>query len=347
MALVGIYERPYNMRATPMQRKIVVKKIILLNLSVLCILLCAFSWSQKRAGTLTKNLLLEWNGEVRRYYLYVPADLSDAPVPLVIVLHGGDQTLEEVVRHAPAQWMQLADRDRFIVAYPAGRNMHWHDCRDDNHGPDADTDDVGFISALIDELTKGYAVDQQRIYASGESNGGMMCYRLACELSDRIAAIGAVAANNPAIHTECTRPVNPVSILIMNGTADPIMPWDGGCIKDRRGKCWKNKGTVMSTIETVELWRSFLQADAAPAIDEFPDINKTDNSTVTQETYAHGIGGTEVVLYKVNNGGHTYPTIEWKTSDAGRTILPLGNQNQDIESIDQIWEFFKRHTLDR
>ena len=321
------------------------KKILRDLLSIiLCILLCAFSWSQKRAGTLFRNLQFAWNGEVRRYFLYVPADLSDEPVPLVIVLHGGDQTLDETLRHAPAQWMQLAVRDKFIVVYPAGRNRHWHDCRDDNQGSDAD--DVGFINALINELSISYAVDSRRIYATGESNGGMMCFRLACELSDRIAAVGAVAADYPAIHTECTGPVNPVSILIMNGTADPIMPWDGGCIKNRSGKCWNSKGTVMSTPETVEFWRSFLQADAAPIIDEIPDNDKTDNSTVTRETYAHGIEGTEVVLYKINGGGHTYPTIAWKTSDAGRSILPLGNQNQDIEGIDCIWEFFKRHTLD-
>ena len=328
-----------------MQRNTAIRKNILRVLIsiILCILLCAFSWSQKRTGTLIKNLLLAWNGEVRRYYLYVPADLSDEPVPLVIVLHGGDQPLEEAVRHAPAQWMQLAGREKFIVAYPAGRNRHWHDCRDDNQGSDAD--DVGFINALIDELAKVYAVDQQRIYASGESNGGMMCFRLACELSDRIAAVGSVAADYPAIHTECTGPVKPVSILIMNGTADPVMPWDGGCIQTPVGTCMKGKGTVLSTPETVEFWRSFLQADAVPGIDELPDSDKTDNSTVTRETYAHGIGGTEVVLYKVNNGGHIYPTIAWKTSDAGRSLLPLGNQNHDIEGIDCIWEFFKRHTL--
>ncbi|MCX5902137.1 MAG: esterase [Proteobacteria bacterium] len=327
-----------------------IRKNILYVLSsiILCVLLCAFAWSQKRDGTLIKHFKLEWDGEVRTYYLYVPDNLPEKmPAPLVMVLHGGGQTLQEVVRHAPARWMQLADRDKFIVVYPAGKNRHWHDCRDDNHGPDADTDDVGFISALIDELAKVYAVDQQRIYASGESNGGMMCYRLACELSDRIAAIGAVAANNPAIQTECTGPVNPISVLIMNGTADPIMPWDGGCIRNRRGNCWNNKGTVMSTPETVEFWRSFLQADAAPAIDEFPDIDSTDNSTVARELYANGSGGTEVVLYRINNGGHTYPTIQWKTADAGRSLSPLGNQNHDIEGIDQIWEFFKRHTIDR
>ena len=328
-----------------MQRNTAIRKNILRVLIsiILCILLCAFSWSQKRTGTLIKNLLLAWNGEVRRYYLYVPADLSDEPVPLVIVLHGGDQPLEEAVRHAPAQWMQLAGREKFIVAYPAGRNRHWHDCRDDNQGSDAD--DVGFINALIDELAKVYAVDQQRIYASGESNGGMMCFRLACELSDRIAAVGAVAADYPALHTECTGPVNPVSILIMNGTSDPIMPWDGGCIKNLRGKCWSNKGTVMSTQETVEFWRSFLQANAAPAIDEFPDIDTTDNSTVTRGTYTSGSGGTEVVLYRINNGGHMYPTMQWKTSDAEGSLLPFGNQNHDIEGVDCIWEFFKRHTL--
>jgi len=328
-----------------MQRNTAIRKNILRVLIsiILCIMLCAFSWSQKRAGTFTRNLLLAWNEEVRRYYLYVPADLSDGPVPLVIVLHGGDQTLEEAVRHAPAQWMQLADRDKFIVAYPAGRNRHWHDCRDDNQGSDAD--DVGFINALIDELAKVYAVDQQRIYASGESNGGMMCFRLACELSDRIAAVGAVAANYPALHTECPGPVNPVSILIMNGTADPIMPWDGGCIKNRREKCWNNKGTVMSTQETVEFWKQFLQTDTTPTVDAFPDSNKNDHSTVTRETSAHGIGGTEVVLYRVNGGGHTYPTIEWKIPGAGQSVLPFGNQNHDIEGVDCIWEFFKKHTL--
>jgi polyhydroxybutyrate depolymerase len=273
----------------------------------------------------------------------VPNRLPDHAYPLVIVLHGGQQTLDKAIRQTPARWMQLADRDKFIVVYPAGREENWNDCRGDQTLTDAD--DVGFINALIDEVSRDYAIDPERIYASGASNGGMMCYRLARELSHRIAAIGALIANNPAVDTACSAPVNPVSVLIMNGTADPLMKWDGGCIENGRGECQTANGTVVSTPDTVAFWKTFLHTDAEASIENFPNRNRRDDCTVTRETYSNGDNGTELVLYKINNGGHTYPTIRWKVSALVRSRLGIGNQDGDIEGVDYIWDFFKQHTL--
>lgn len=291
------------------------------------------------SGTLTKNLTITWDSETREYYRYVPNNMPTSDVPLVVVLHGGGQDLEKVISQAPKQWMELADDDKFIVVYPHGLGNHWNDCRSDHTGSTAE--DVGFIGELIDTIAGSYNIDTDKVYATGASNGGMMSYRLARELSSQITAVGAVVGNNPE-NDECDAPSGVVPVLIMNGTSDPLMPWNGGCIK-WGGNCNESEGYVVSADDTVDFWVDFLNCETTPTSRTLTNVSSTDGCTVSKLTYPNGDSGSELVLYRVNSGGHTYPTIDWPLPWLQRILLGLGNENHDIEGVDYIWEFFQAH----
>jgi len=292
---------------------------------------------------LHKDGYIFWDGHLRKYYYYEPNDPGIAPRPLVILLHGGTFSINRFLGlgfwgAAPFnQWLAIAGEDKFYVAIPEGRNFYWNDCRGDCPSC-SDENDIGFLNEMINQLMNKYSIDSTRIYATGESNGGHMSYRLAMELSHRIAAIGVVIAGFPAQNV-CSGPVNPVPVLIMNGTDDPISPWDGGDI------FYQDRGTVLSTYESVSFWVRHNDCDLIPQYFDFPDLIAEDSSTVKLEKYSNGIEGTEVYLYRIDGGGHTSPSIEELYIDSVLDTLGLGVQNHDIEMSREVWDFFKRHTL--
>jgi polyhydroxybutyrate depolymerase len=298
-------------------------------------------------GSLVEDATLQHEGIDRYFDYYVPADLPDEEVPLLFVLHGGTQSNDAAKIGPTAEFRDLADREKLLIILPNGTdsatgtsgpsgNFNWNDCRSDAGDAASTADDVGFISALIDWAEANYNIDPDRVYATGASNGGMMSYRLALELSERIAAVGAQIANQPA-NSECpSQPADPVSVLIMNGTADTVyMPYEGGQIV-------QNRGLVLSAEETRDLWRGILGTDPTPQHVEFPDIDSEDGGTVTLDLYSGGADGSEVAFYKVEGGGHTPPSIQHPLGDFFESLL--GPQNHDIESAEQIWNFLKQHS---
>lgn len=247
------------------------------------------------------------NGLVRTYRLHLPAGYtSSADYPLVINMHGlGSNALEQEFY---TQFNQVSDTGEFIVAYPNGLNNTW------NISSVTGTDDVGFISALIDTLDALYNVDLNRVYATGMSMGGFMSYRLACELSDRIVAIASVTGLQAFY--PCT-PSRPVPVLQMHGTADGTVPYSGVAL-------------------TIANWVGYNACPAEPLVYDLPDIDTTDNSTVTVSQYFPCDDSTEVLLYTINGGGHTWP---------GASFI-IGVTNQDIKASGEIWNFFKKYTLE-
>lgn len=305
--------------------------------------------SVSMAGTLYSDMSIISNGLERVFWYYVPEHLPGGEVPLVIVLHGGGGdcrgvTGSTLAKSPPSVWMEVADREGFVVAYPQGAHSasilggwHWNDCRGDVPD-DATADDVMYISDLIDWMSSEYSIDPRRVYATGISNGGMMSLRLAVELSDRIAAVGAVAASMAAM-PDCGEPVGPVAILLMNGTEDELVPYDGGPVLSRRNP----RGTVVSTDSTVAFWGDFLQTDPEPAVRELEDLDAEDNSTVTEISWTGGREGTEVVLFRIDGGGHTEPSISQQRASLYENLV--GMQNHDIEAAEVIWDFFSRHEM--
>jgi polyhydroxybutyrate depolymerase len=222
-----------------------------------------------------------------------------------------------------------ADKEGFIVLYPNGTGpkfrrhnlLTWNagDCC--GKASQQDVDDVGFIRSLLAKLSTSLSIDQKRIFVTGISNGGSMAYRLACEMSDRIAAIAAIAANLAVAKCE---PSDPVSVSVFHGTADDHVPYQGGF-----GEKAVNKKYKKPVSEAVTYWIHHNGTGITPKIEEHGNIQK--------ETYANGRRGTEVILYTIKGGGHSWPGGKpghWK----GAT-----EPTREISATDIMWEFFMRH----
>lgn len=292
-------------------------------------------------GTLYRNQSITVGGLVRTFDLFVPSGLDADPVPLVLLLHGHGGDADQMTGFdgsaAPFRvWMDLAERDTFLVAYPDGvispdGDTGWNDCRADAQ-TNPSTDDVAFLDALVDQIALAFPIVPTRIHAAGVSNGGFMTLRLAAENPTRYTSVAAVISSLPAV-PECPAPTSPVSVLFMNGTADPLVPWAGGVVHSPR------RGTVISTPDSVRLLAEAIGTDPVPLVEDLPDLDPRDRSTVRRFTFDGGAQGTRVVLYAVLGGGHTTPSraeqYHWLWE------LIVGPQNHDIESADAIWAFFE------
>jgi polyhydroxybutyrate depolymerase len=276
-------------------------------------------------------------GIQRTYTVHIgsPYDRS-VPTPLLIVLHGGGGTGQGMIKLTG--FNHIADIENFIVVYPDGFENHWNDGRGVQwQAQTENVDDVGFISALIDHLSDELNIDAERIYVTGISNGGMMSHRLGCELSQKIAAIAPVASNIPVNMASVWAPSRPVSVLIINGTDDPLERWDGGEIQLGRN----TYGVVLSVADTVKFWVGKDQCSASPTVTQLPDKDPSDGTTVRMETYGGCQGNAEVILYAIQGGGHTWPGgLQYaRTSVISRT-------SRDFDASETIWQFFQKHPME-
>jgi polyhydroxybutyrate depolymerase len=235
----------------------------------------------------------------------------------------------------------LADEEGFVAVYPDAVENHWNDGRSkeevDYRAHQENIDDVGFIPALIDRQVIEGNVDPQGVYVTGMSNGAMITYRLAGELSEKIAAAAPVDGNIPENLAANHAPGKPVSMLVINNTADPLMPWEGGDIIGPFGK--EKLGKVLSVCESVKLWVKHNQCSIIPSETTKLDNDPNDGTQVRLFTYTGGPEGTEVILYAIKGGGHTWP--------AGSSKLPervIGKTSREINANEVIWNFFKNHS---
>lgn len=277
----------------------------------------------------------------RTFHIYFPSSYDKAvQIPLVIALHGRGTNGVSMVILTHKGFNKLADQDGFIIVYPDGIELNWNDGRMDEEARDRahreNIDDVGFISALIDSMINDYNIDPKRVYVTGISNGAIMSYRLACELSSKITAIAPVDGNMPIqLFSECS-PSDPVSVLAINNTDDPLVPFEGGYIYGIRNV---NLGKVLSVNESIEFWVNRNMCSVVPDVSEEPDMDPKDGTRVTRKQYANGIEGTEVMLYAIEGGGHTWP--------GGVQYLPawvIGKTCRDFDANEVIWSFFKEHS---
>jgi polyhydroxybutyrate depolymerase len=288
-------------------------------------------------GLLTDRTI-QVSGIHREYHLYIPQNYSNAPV--VMLFHGHSTSNDALIglnnETAPYKiWLDKAEQENIILAIPNGlftsqNEKGWNDCRADAP-TNSNADDVQFVSLLIDFIVNTYQADSNRIYANGSSNGGHLCIRLANELSEKLTAFSAIISAN-AVNSDCGSSNTPISALFMNGTEDPILPYNGGQMAS-------NRGEVFSTQDTIDYWITRNGTDSVPEFVSLPDINSTDNSTVEKYTYSNGTNNTEVVLYQIINGGHTNPSKVERNSEPITNFV--GNQNADIEMVDEVWSFFE------
>lgn len=273
----------------------------------------------------------------RSYRLMVPKGHDkEKAVPLVLALHGGGGTAAAFDRSTRGQFSREADKRGWVVVFPQGIEKGWNDGReisDRRARRRAGVDDVDFIRAVIDRVHASHGIDKQRVYATGISNGGFMSIRLALDLSDRIAAVAPVTAQLQKAH-DGKRPKHPVGVMIINGTSDPLVPYEGGHVSVFR----KKRGAIFSTDETIRRWRTWNKATQADKPTQLPDNAPLDGLRTTRLRYTAPAGGAEVILLRVEGGGHTWP--------GGRHNLPtalVGRQTRDFEAVPVIFEFFARH----
>jgi polyhydroxybutyrate depolymerase len=261
------------------------------------------------------------------------------PAPLVVVLHGKTQNGADMVTRTA--WPLIAKRDDFAVVFPDGLNQAWADARPDERragsGPPEGTDDVAFIAALVDKLVKDGTADPKRVYVSGISNGGAMAMTLVCNRADLFAAGASVIMNLTEESAAACHPSRPLPMLIMNGTVDPLIPYEGG-----RGTSYFAANGYWSTAKTLAFWRNINGCAAADAdVTTLPDKNPEDQSTVTLIS-SRCPAGHDVVLYRVNNGGHRMPGMFPDARFPKIAAALLGPQNGDIDGAETIWAFFSR-----
>jgi polyhydroxybutyrate depolymerase len=284
----------------------------------------------------------DFKGLKRVFRIYIPKSYDKSvSLPLVIALHGKGGKGRSMILVTRGGFNKLADKDSFIVVYPDGVEKNWNDGRMDDETNDRahreNIDDVGFISTLIDFMISNYNTDPRRVYVTGISNGAIMSYRLACELSEKIAAIAPVDGNISQLLFEECRPQNPVSVLTINNLNDPVVPYEGGEIYGHFHL--KKLGEVLSVDESVGFWVKQNGCSTTPVVVEEPDRDPNDGTFVTSKHYLNGKEGTEVILYIVDGGGHTWP--------GGIQYLPkwvIGKTSRDFNAAEVIWEFFKRHS---
>ncbi len=285
-----------------------------------------------------KNNTIEISGTSRNYHVYLPENASNAPI--VVLLHGNRSNNDELLGFtnvkAPYKvWETIAAQENIILIAPNGTDgssghRGWNDCRSDSDGNPV-SNDVLFIDNLIDFIGQEHLADASKVFAVGTSNGGHMAMRLAQEMPDKLTAFAVIVASNP-VNSQCTNTTLPISALFMNGTEDPINPYEGGEMSS-------NRGEVLSAQETIDYWVNRNQTDTTPTITDFTDTDTTDNSTVKKYLYANGTNNTEVIFYEVIGGGHTEPSIGERYGNLFKAVVK--EQNGDIEMATEVWNFFR------
>ncbi|MEO8497455.1 MAG: PHB depolymerase family esterase [Planctomycetota bacterium] len=274
---------------------------------------------------------LKVDEQERSYLVHIPTSYDhNKPTPAVLILHGISTNAAITVSFTGMS--KKSDEAGFIAVYPNGTGLGpflmWNAGGRKNKLTEGRADDVKYVGLLLDDLATVANVDSQRVYATGMSNGGMMCYRLAAELSDRIAAIAPVAGT---VAIDESKPKRPVPVMHFHGKADNIVPFDG------LGKNAPKFLPFKSVEESIVIWCQIDGCPAAPTITEFPD-KEDDGTTVQQKRYGPGKDGAEVVLIVIEGGGHTWP---------GRKppIEFLGESTLDISANDLMWKFFQKHPM--
>jgi|SRR5713226_10775893 len=300
-------------------RKVVIGAVlVVVGLPVVLVLIAAGSLYvlNRTNGTIVSS------GQKREYLLYVPRSYDRAkPTPLVISMHGA--ALWPAQQMNQSRWNRLADEHGFIVVYPSGSDMPriWHVDRGAMR-------DVRFISELIDTLKAAYNIDPARIYGDGISNGGGMAFVLSCALSDRIAAVGMVAAAQSLPWSWCTDH-RPVPMMTFHGTADRFVPYQGGPSRDPF-----NPLQFPTVRDWTANWARRNRCGPNPVESRVaPDVIRLE--------YTNCAEGAAVVLYTVQGGGHSWP---------GGKPLPewiVGPTSNGIDATSQMWAFFREHRLPR
>jgi polyhydroxybutyrate depolymerase len=270
----------------------------------------------------TINASITHDGIERDYILYVPEiyDGSTA-VPLVLNFHGFGSGASQQMFYG--DFRDIADTEGFLLVHPEGTtligNQFWNV---GFPGLSSTIDDVGFTEALIDELATLYTIDLDRVYATGMSNGGFMSFLLACQLSEKIAAVASVTGSMTQDTFDDCNAQLPTPVLQIHGTEDDVVSY--------------NENNLSLPIpDVISYWVDHNNCETTPTTTTLPDVDVSDGSTIEYSVYEDGDNGITTEHMKVIGGGHTWPG----------SILNSAGTNQDIDASMEIWLFFSRYDI--
>ena len=222
----------------------------------------------------------------REYFVHLPAGYRKVlATPVVLVFHGRGGNVEQIAKFSG--FNTLSEKHGFLAIYPQAIATHWNYGRESEkfHEHDGKINDVAWVEELIAELKRTYSVDKKRIYATGISNGGIFSQRLAIALGRHFAAVASLTSQIAELLAK-TKPTNPISVLIINGTQDPFAPYEGReftpRLFPRLSKLMRqpSRGKVISTNATIAFWLRQNEIDVTGIVTKIPDIDSSDGSTV-------------------------------------------------------------------
>lgn len=286
-------------------------------------------------------------GDAERWFrTYVPRRMQQS-APVVVLLHGGTQSMRKIFERAGGTnaWPDVAEQEGMLLVVPNATNpdsgdpkgdkQNWNDLRPQGSERRSGADDVGFIRALLGWVQANYAIDPRRIYVTGASNGGNMTYRLLLEMPEYFAAAAVFIANLLQDGPALRQPSLATPLLIANGTADPMIKWEGG---QGRG----SGTTTVSSEENLSWWLRANRAGPRPAREEpLPDSDPEDGCRIYKTAYVAAPGGAPVVFYRLEGGGHAMPSSAYPLPDKPLVRRLIGNQCRDAEGAQLAWEFMR------
>ena len=270
----------------------------------------------------TINASITHDGIQRNYILYIPEIYDgDTAVPLILNFHGFGSNAAQQMFYG--DFRDIADTEGFLLVHPEGTtfigNQFWNV---GFPGISSTIDDVGFTEALIDELATLYAIDLDRVYATGMSNGGFMSFLLACQLSEKIAAVASVTGSMTQDTFDDCNAQRPTPVLQIHGTEDDVVLYNGNTLS-------------IPIPDVISYWVDHNNCDTTPTTTTLPDIDPSDGSTIEHSVYEDGDNGVTTEHMKVIGGGHTWPG----------SVLNTAGTNQDIDASMEIWLFFSRYDI--
>lgn len=288
---------------------------------------------------------IDVSGKIRWLTLVKPPRAKSG-APLVILLHGGTSSMTKTLKWPNGRdWQRLARNKGFVLlapngtqahgSNPKGNRQHWNDHREPNLARSSDADDVAFIRALINWAAAKHGINENRVYVTGASNGGMMTYRLLLEAPELFRAGAAFIANLPRA-TPQMRQSKPVPLLIANATNDPLTRWEGGKIGARGQQDY-----VLSTPATLNFWLKRNRARAKPSTSRtLPDRTPEDGCTLKIADHPARPGGAPVRFIKMEGSGHTVPSRSGRVPQGKLEKRILGQRCYDANGADLVWQFF-------
>ncbi len=281
-------------------------------------LLAVFTAFAAQSQLLTDSVLIE--GHYRTFHFLKPAQTRAS---LLFVLHGSGGNGRG--QRGGAQKIEaIAPTENILIVYPDGYKRYWNECRKtaQSAANREDINDNAFFGQMISYFEKQYTIDPKKVFAVGTSGGGHMAYKLALTMPEQFRAITALIANLPDTNNmDCAEKRMAIPVMIVNGTADRINPYEGGEVITGN----ISLGLVRSTNRTFKYWSELAGYEGEPKMEALPDTDPTDGRTIERYTYKTS-GKPEITLLKVLNGEHNYP--------------------RDIDVYLEAWAFFKRQMME-